>query len=139
MLSKLERFFSRTPQTPSFNLHLLLCYNTYIQINESDIHLTRFSQKFELRFSAFWYNDIVKAWHLLKHEYHLNKNSYFQWMQLISKIPEKWKFTIKQIGSDTKNVIIHDHHLIKASRILIPKKSASKELYLILILQVLLI
>ena len=81
---------------------------------------------------------VLKLWSII-YEYHLNNNSYFQWMQLISKIPEKWEFTIKQTGSDTKNVIIHDHHLIKASRILILKKSASKELYQILILQVLLI
>ena len=54
-------------------------------------------------------------------------------MQLINSIPEKWKLTIKQSSSDAKNLIIHGHHLIKGSRILILEKLTSKELYQILI------
>ena len=30
--------------------------------------------------------------------------SYLQWLQLINSIPKKWKFTIKQTGSDVKNL-----------------------------------
>ena len=48
-------------------------------------------------------------------KYHLNNNSYFQWMQLINSIPEKWKLTIKQSSSDAKNLIIYGNHLIKGS------------------------
>ena len=55
----------------------------------------------------------VKGWHLLKQEYCLNNNTYLLWLQLINSIAEKWKFTIKQTGSDAKNLIIHDHHLKK--------------------------
>ena len=88
----------------------ILCYNIYIQIDEGDVHLSRFSQ-----------------------EYHLSNNSYFQWLQLINSIPEKWKLTIKQSKSDVKNLIIHGHHLIKGSRILILEKLTSKDLYQILI------
>ena len=40
---------------------------------------------------------------------------------------------IKQSSSDPKNLIIHGHHLIQGSRILILEKLASKELYQILI------
>ena len=44
------------------------------------------------------------------------------------------EFTIKQSSSDAKkNIIIHGHHLIKGSRILIFEKLTSKELYQILI------
>ena len=78
-------------------------------------------------------NGSIKSWHLLKQEYHLNKNSYFQWPQLIKLTPEKWKLTIKQSSSDTKNLIAHGHHLIKGSRILILEKLTSKELHQILI------
>ena len=70
---------------------------------------------------------------LLKQEYHLNNISYFQWLQLINLNPEKCKLTIKQNSSDAKNLIIHGHHLIKGSRILILEKLTSKELYQILI------
>ena len=52
---------------------------------------------------------------------------------MINAIPEKWKLTIKQKTNDAKNLIIHGHHLIKSSRILILEKLTSKELYQILI------
>ena len=45
-----------------------------------------------------------KAWHHLQQEYHLNNKSYLQWLQLMNSIPDKWKFTIKQTGSDAKNL-----------------------------------
>ena len=51
----------------------------------------------------------------------------------MNSIPEKWKLTIKQSSSGAKNLIIHGHHLIKGSRILILEKLTSKELYQILI------
>ena len=70
-----------------------------------------------------------KGWHRLKQEYHLNNNSYFQWLQLINSILEKWKLTINQISSDAKNLIIHGQHLIKGSRILILENLASEEIY----------
>ena len=76
----------------------------------------------------------VKAWHFPKQEYHLNNKIYFQWLQLISSIPENWKIAIKQSSSDAKNLIIHGHHLTKGSRILILEKLTSKELYQILTL-----
>ena len=78
-------------------------------------------------------NGTIKAWHLLKHKYHLNNRSCFRWLQLINSITEKWKLTIKQSSSDAKNLIIHGHHLTKGSRILILEKLTSKELYQILI------
>ena len=46
---------------------------------------------------------------------------------------KKWKFTIKEKSSDGKDPIIHGHHLIKASRILILEKVISKELSQVLI------
>ena len=51
---------------------------------------------------------------------------------LINSVPEKWKLTIKQRISDAKNLIIHGHHLMKGSKILILEKLTSKELYQIL-------
>ena len=111
-----------------------LRYNIYIQINEGDAHLSRFPKN-NLNFVSqlFGRNGTVKAWHLLKHEYHLNSSSYFQWLQLINSIPGKWKLSIKQSSSDSKSLIIHDHYLIEGSRTLILEKLTSKELYQILI------
>ena len=39
-----KTFFSRTPEIPSCILSQLLWYNIYIQSDEGDIHLPRFSQ-----------------------------------------------------------------------------------------------
>ena len=52
---------------------------------------------------------------------------------MINSIPEKWKLTIERSSCDAKNLILHGHHLIKGSRILILEKLTSKELYQILI------
>ena len=129
-----KTFFSKTPETPSSILSQVLWYNIYIQIDEGDVYLSRFSQNnLNVISQLFNTNCLIKAWHLLKQEYHLNNNSYFQWLQLINSVPEKWKLTIKQSSSDAKNLIIHGHHLIKGSRILILEKLTSKELYQILI------
>ena len=121
-------FFSRIPETPSCILSQFLWYNIYIQIDEGDVHLSKFSQN-NLNFVSqlFDTNGTVKAWYLLKQEYDLNNNNYFHWLQLINPIPEKWKLTIKQSSSAAKNLTIHGHHLIKCSRILILEKVTSKD------------
>lgn len=55
-------------------------------------------------------------------------------MAALNKVnTEKWKFAIKQSGSDVKNLVIHGRHLMKGSRILTLKKLTPKELYQILI------
>ena len=107
-----KTFFSKTPETPSSILSQFLWYNIYIQIDEGDVHLSSFSQN-NLNFVSqlFNTNGSIKAWHLLKQEYHLNNNSYFQWLQLINSIPEKRKLTIKQSSSDAKDLIIHGHKI----------------------------
>ena len=40
----------------------------------------------------------TKEWMKLKHEFNLNNNLYFKWMQLIHSIPQKWKNTINNNG-----------------------------------------
>ena len=129
-----KTFFSKTPGTPSSILSQFLWYDIYIQIDEGDVHLSKFSQNnLNIVSQLFNTNGSIKTWYLLKQEYDLKINSYFQWLQLINSIPEKWKLTIKQSSSDAKNLIVHGHHFIKGSRILILEKLTSKELYQILI------
>ena len=38
-------------------------------------------------------------------EHELHENSYFQWGQLISPIPEGWKFIIKETHKSTTNLL----------------------------------
>ena len=57
-------------------------------------------------------------------------------MQLKDSIPEKWKFIIKKNNEVAANLITHDHHLIKGSRVITLDKLTSTEIYSILILKV---
>ena len=73
---------------------------------------------------------------MFKREYDLHQNSYFQWVQLIDSIPEKWKFIIKKSNEIAANPITYDHHLIKGSRVITLDKLTSTEIYSLLILKV---
>ena len=66
----------------------------------------------------------------LKHEFNLNNNLYFKWMQLIHSIPQKWKNTINN-NRISENLLFLNHHLIKCNILLSLEKLNSKELYLI--------
>ena len=63
-------------------------------------------------------------------------NCYFQWLELISAIPEGWKFAIEKAYESTSNLIFHNHHVIKGSRVLTLGKLTSAEIYYILISKV---
>ena len=67
-------------------------------------------------------------------EHELHENSYIQWSKMISAIPEGLKFVIKETHESTTNLIIHDYHVIKGSRIL--DKQSSTKIYAILISKV---
>ena len=77
-------------------------------------------------------NGFSKNWHTVKHEYDLQNNLYFQWMQLINAIPSNWKNIIKQ-NNDINTFTTTQHHFIRNSRVLTVQKATSKELYWILI------
>ena len=81
-------------------------------------------------------NGSIKKWHKFKREYNLHQNSYFHWVQLINSIPEKWKFIIKKNNEVATNLITHDHHLIKGSRVITLDKLISTEIYSIITLKV---
>ena len=73
-------------------------------------------------------NGAFKNWNTLKHEYDLEKNLYFQWMQFISTIPSNWKNIIKQ-NNDINTFTTTQHYFIQNSRVLTVQKVTSKELY----------
>ena len=55
-------------------------------------------------------NGSIKKWYVFK----VISN---QWIQLIDPISERWKFINKEKFENATNHIIHDHHLIKSSRV----------------------
>ena len=71
-----------------------------------------------------------------KIEYNLHEGSYFKRLQLVNTIPGRWKFIIRQNYENATNLIIHDYHLIKGSRVVTLDKLTSTEIYSILISKV---
>ena len=117
-----------------YKMSQYLWCNENIQVEINSIYLIRFSEKNINYVSQLSRPDgSIKTWHELKTEHELHENSYFQWLQVISAIPEGWKFIIKETHESTTNLIIHDHHVIKGSRILTLNKLSSTEIYSILI------
>ena len=132
-----KKYLTRKPEIPSCILSQYLWYNNNIQVEKNSIYLVRFSEKnINYVSQLFRLEGSIKTWHELKTEHKLHENFYFQWLQLISAIPEGWKFIIKETHESTTNLIIHDHHVIKGSRILTLDKLSSTEIYAILISKV---
>ena len=91
---------NKTKFFPSVYLSILsqyLWYNANIQVDNTSIHFSRISEKnISYVSQLFDDNGSIKKWHKFKREYVPHQNSYFQWVQLIHSIPEKWKFIIKK-------------------------------------------
>ena len=68
-----------------------------------------------------------------KRENNLHESFYFQWLQLIDFISQRWKIIIKENYGNAINLIIYDHHLVKSSRVITLDKLTSTEIYSILI------
>ena len=60
----------------------------------------------------------------------------FKWLKLVDSIPERWKFFTKENYENAINLIIHDHHSIKGSRVITLDKLTSTKIYSLLISKV---
>ena len=120
---------------PSYILSHDLWYDANIQVDKTYIQFSRFSEK-NIVSQLFNDNGSIEKWHEVTREYDQYDNSCFQWVQLIYFFPEKWKFIIKNDYENAANLITHDHHLIKGSRVITLDKLASTEIYSILIFKV---
>ena len=69
----------------------------------------------------------------LKNGMNLRENTTYMKVQLVDSIPERWKFIIKENQENATNPIIHDHRLIKGSRVITLDKLTPIEIYSILI------
>ena len=69
----------------------------------------------------------------IKITYELSDQSYFKWRQIINSIPKTWKKLLKENQSDSSNLVLLDHQLLKNNRTLGIEKMNSKEIYSIII------
>ena len=111
-----------------------LWYNRSVQVDIPSVYFLKFSEKnINYVFQLFSGNGSIKQWHEFKREHNLHECFYFQWLQLIDSIPQRWKTIIKENYENPTNLIIHDHHLVKHSRVITLDKLTSTEIYSILI------
>ena len=118
-------------------LSQFLWFNKGIQEDKVSIHFLTFSEK-SINYVSQLLSESgsIKKWHEFKRECSQHESSYFKWLQLVDSIPERWKFIIKENYENATNLIIHDHHLIKGSRVITLDKLTPTEIYSILISKV---
>ena len=127
-----KKIFHVNPCVPSCILNQVLRFNKFIQINQKPVFYKKFSfNNINFLMQLVDRNGAFKDWNTLKHEYDLQNNLYFQWMQFIGAIPSTWKNIIKK-NNDINTFTTTQHHFIQNSRVLTVQKVTSKELYWIL-------
>ena len=120
-------------ELPSCILSQYLWCNRSIQVDNFSFYFLKFSEKNINHVSQFFSgNGSIKQWHEFQREHNLHESFYFQWLQLIDSIPQRWKI-IKENYENSINLIIDDHHLVKSSRFMSLDKLTSIEIYSLLI------
>ena len=97
------------------------------------MHFPKFSNKGINFLSQLFENGRIISWINLKDRYELKNNMFFQWAQLKHAIPPGWKKIIFDYNDINENDLCQNHHVIKGARILPLDKLSSKEIYSILI------
>ena len=98
------------------------------------IHSSILSQYLSYHVSIQWIKSLLIFYNF--RSYNLYENPYFLWIQLIDSTPKRWKFIIKENYEKATNLVIHDHHLIKGSKVLTLDELTSIEIYSVLISKV---
>ena len=88
-----SQHFTVSSEFPSCILPTFLWYSKDILISNKPIYCKHFSNNYVTQ--LFYDTGNTKEWVKLKHEFNLNNNLYFNWMQLIHSIPQKLKNIIK--------------------------------------------
>ena len=78
-------------------------------------------------------NGSIKQWDEFKREHNQHESFYFQWLQLIDPIPQRWEILMKKNYENANNLIIHDYRLVKGSIGITLDKLTSIKIYSILV------
>ena len=68
----------------------------------------------------------------MKISYNHCDKSYFNWRQIVNSISKTWKKLLKENQSDSSNLVLLDHQLLKNNRTLGIEKMNPKEIYSII-------
>ena len=117
--------FSETPATFLVLLifHLLF-YHNHFGIKNIKIKVNPFT--FFFLYDLFNINNEFKAWAEIKISYKINSKFYFTWRQIVNSIPKTWQKVVKESQSDSSNLGLLYHQLLKNNRTVgIDKKKSS--------------
>ena len=123
-----SKYLSSPPSLPSSIASQFLWLNKDIQIDNKCVIYSNFSN------NGINLVGQLKGEQSLKENYLLSQNMKFKWFQLIHALPREWKEAISMHNGHLKNLLIHDHHLIKKNQILCLTKLNTDELYKIQIM-----
>ena len=94
-------------------------YNKNIKINSKPIYVAEFAkQNIIFLYDLFNTKNELKTWDEIKISYEHSDKSYFKWRQIISSFPKTWKKLLKENQSDSSNLLLLDHQLLKNNRTL---------------------
>ena len=106
-----SQHFTVSPELPSCILSTFLWHNK--DISNRPIYFKHFSNDNLSYITQLFYDTgNKKEWVKLKHEFNLNNNLYFNWMQLIHSIPQKLKNCIKN-NRISENLLFLEPHFDK--------------------------
>ena len=142
-LFSIENFFelgkclAMIPEIPFCILSPYLWYSKSIQVDNTSVYFLKFSdENINYVSQLFSENGSIKQWHKFKREHNLHESFYFHWLQLIDAISQRWEIIIKENYENAVNLIIHDHNLVKCSKVITLDKLTSTEICSILISRV---
>ena len=128
------KYLSYSVNIPSSILSQPIWYNKNIKINSKPIYVEEFAkQNIIFLYDLFNTKNELKTWDEIKVTYELSDKSYFKWRQIINSVPKTWKKILKENQSDSSNLVLLDHQLLKNNRTLGIEKMNSKEIYSIII------
>ena len=131
MLILWTKYYSNKPSLPSTIISQYLWFNSFVKIDSKVVFHKEFSEK-----NINFVNDLIfkngkfKTWEQIIHEFKIDKNLYFKWIQLVHAIPNHWKKKITENKINSQNISYLNHHLIKSNQIYSLEKLTAKELYL---------
>ena len=117
-----RKYLSSSVNIPSSILSQPIWYNKNIKINSKPIYVEEFAkQNIIFLYDLFNTKNELKTWDEIKVTYELSDKSYFKWRQIINSVPKTWKKILKENQSDSSNLVLLDHQLLKNNTLGIEK------------------
>ena len=107
------KYYSSQPSVTSTIVSQHLWFNSFIKIDNKFVCYKRFLEK-----NLNFVNDLIKlnrkfkTWGQIIHEFKIDKNLYFKWVQLVHATPNHWKRKLTGNKISSQNISSLNHHLI---------------------------